>query len=78
MPGLDGIRAFAVFAVIAYHLNFEWASGGFLGVTIFFVLSGYLITDLLIREWGILDGLTCGIFGASVSNVCCQDRSLYQ
>lgn len=52
MPGLDGIRAFAVFAVIAYHLNFEWASGGFLGVTIFFVLSGYLITDLLIREWG--------------------------
>jgi peptidoglycan/LPS O-acetylase OafA/YrhL len=51
MPGLDGIRAFAVFAVIAYHLNLGWASGGFLGVGVFFVLSGYLITDLLIIEW---------------------------
>ncbi|WP_208591219.1 acyltransferase family protein [Gracilibacillus suaedae] len=51
MPGLDGIRAIAVFAVIAYHLNFEWASGGFLGVGVFFVLSGYLITDLLNMEW---------------------------
>lgn len=51
MPGLDGIRAFAVFAVIAYHLGFRWASGGFLGVGVFFVLSGYLITDLLIMEW---------------------------
>lgn len=51
MPGLDGIRAFAVFAVIAYHMGFEWASGGFLGVVVFFVLSGYLITDLLIIQW---------------------------
>ncbi|MED3551842.1 acyltransferase [Cytobacillus praedii] len=51
MPGLDGIRAFAVFAVIAYHLDFGWASGGFLGVGVFFVLSGYLITDLLIIQW---------------------------
>ncbi|WP_196426567.1 acyltransferase family protein [Lysinibacillus cavernae] len=51
MPGLDGIRALAVFVVIAYHLDFEWVSGGFLGVGVFFVLSGYLITDLLILEW---------------------------
>nr|WP_088042856.1 acyltransferase family protein [Bacillus sp. EAC] len=51
MPGLDGLRALAVLAVIAYHLNLPWASGGFLGVTVFFVLSGYLITDLLIAEW---------------------------
>lgn len=51
MPGLDGIRAVAVFAVIAYHLNLEWATGGFLGVGVFFVLSGYLITDLLIMQW---------------------------
>lgn len=51
MPGLDGIRAFAVFAVIAYHMGFGWASGGFLGVGVFFVLSGYLITDLLIMQW---------------------------
>ena len=47
LPGLDGIRAIAVLAVIAYHLNFGWASGGLLGVQVFFVLSGYLITDLL-------------------------------
>lgn len=53
MPGLDGLRALAVLSVIAYHLNLPWASGGFLGVTVFFVLSGYLITDLLITEWNI-------------------------
>ena len=51
LPGLDGIRAIAVLAVIAYHLNFGWASGGLLGVQVFFVLSGYLITDLLLAEY---------------------------
>ncbi|MEH6944016.1 acyltransferase family protein [Bacillus sp. JJ722] len=51
IPGLDGLRALAVLSVIAYHLKFEWASGGLLGVTIFFVLSGYLITNLLLIEW---------------------------
>ena len=51
MPGLDGLRALSVLAVIAYHLNFPWASGGFLGVGIFFTLSGYLITDQLMMEW---------------------------
>jgi peptidoglycan/LPS O-acetylase OafA/YrhL len=45
--GLDGIRAIAVLGVIAYHLDLGWASGGLLGVGVFFVLSGYLITDLL-------------------------------
>ncbi|CAH1222993.1 hypothetical protein PAECIP111891_05429 [Paenibacillus allorhizoplanae] len=50
MPGLDGIRALAVLAVISYHLNWGFASGGFLGVSVFFVLSGYLITDMLIEE----------------------------
>jgi peptidoglycan/LPS O-acetylase OafA/YrhL len=44
---LDGIRAIAVLGVIAYHLELGWASGGLLGVGVFFVLSGYLITDLL-------------------------------
>jgi peptidoglycan/LPS O-acetylase OafA/YrhL len=53
MPGLDGLRALAVLSVIAYHLNFPWATGGFLGVTVFFVLSGYLITDLLVAEWSV-------------------------
>jgi peptidoglycan/LPS O-acetylase OafA/YrhL len=48
---LDGIRAIAVLAVIAYHLSFGWAPGGLLGVQVFFVLSGYLITDLLVAEY---------------------------
>lgn len=51
IPALDGIRTLAVVAVVFYHLNFSWAQGGFLGVTIFFVLSGYLITRLLIAEF---------------------------
>ena len=50
MPGLDGLRAVAVLAVIAYHLNLGWAPGGLLGVGVFFVLSGYLITDLLLAS----------------------------
>jgi peptidoglycan/LPS O-acetylase OafA/YrhL len=51
-PALDGIRAFAVLGVLAYHGNQSWASGGFLGVDAFFVLSGYLITSLLVTEFG--------------------------
>jgi peptidoglycan/LPS O-acetylase OafA/YrhL len=57
LPGLDGIRAIAVLAVIAYHLNFGWAPGGLLGVQVFFVLSGYLITDLLVAEYGRHHGI---------------------
>ncbi|MBQ9069379.1 MAG: acetyltransferase, partial [Eggerthellaceae bacterium] len=51
IPALDGLRAFAVLAVIFYHMGFSWATGGLLGVTMFFVLSGYLITGLLIVEY---------------------------
>ncbi|MCL6452939.1 MAG: acyltransferase family protein [Alicyclobacillus sp.] len=51
MAGLDGLRAIAVLAVMAYHLNLSFAPGGLLGVGVFFVLSGYLITDLLINQW---------------------------
>src|SRR5262249_58196733 len=51
-PALDGLRACAVAAVIAYHFGAGWASGGFLGVDAFFVLSGYLITTLLLTEFG--------------------------
>lgn len=51
IPALDGIRALAVIAVILYHLNLPGTQGGLLGVTVFFVLSGYLITRLLIAEF---------------------------
>ena len=50
LPGLDGLRAIAVTAVLVYHANHEWLSGGFLGVEVFFVISGYLITLLLLSE----------------------------
>jgi peptidoglycan/LPS O-acetylase OafA/YrhL len=50
-PALDGLRALAVGAVLAYHADLPWARGGYLGVDAFFVLSGYLITSLLLVEW---------------------------
>ena len=50
VPGLDGLRALAVLSVIVYHANKQWLGGGFLGVEVFFVISGYLITLLLIAE----------------------------
>jgi peptidoglycan/LPS O-acetylase OafA/YrhL len=51
LPGLDGLRAVAVIAVIAFHEQLGWAPGGLLGVAVFFTLSGYLITDLLLGQW---------------------------
>ena len=50
LPGLDGMRAIAVVAVMLYHANHQWLPGGFLGVEVFFVISGYLITLLLMAE----------------------------
>lgn len=49
-PGLDGLRALAVVAVLLYHAGFGWMGGGYLGVSTFFTLSGFLITSLLIDE----------------------------
>src|SRR5437868_5264132 len=50
MPALDGLRAVAVIAVLLYHGDVSWAKGGYFGVDAFFVLSGFLITSLLLRE----------------------------
>ena len=50
-PALDGIRALAVLAVVAYHLGYPLIRGGYLGVDVFFVLSGFLITSLLLTEF---------------------------
>lgn len=49
-PDIDGLRALAIIAVIIYHLNNSWLSGGFVGVDIFFVISGYLITQIIYTD----------------------------
>lgn len=49
-PDIDGLRALAVLAVLFYHLDFWWMPGGFVGVDVFFVISGYLITNLIVSE----------------------------
>src|ERR1700754_3482245 len=90
IPGLDVIRKFAVAAVIAYHLGLGWAPGGLLGVGVFFTLSGYLITDLLLagidsgklrrrdfwlaRARRLLPALFVMLIGVSIW-VCIADRS---
>ena len=51
LPGIDALRALAVLAVFFYHSGVGWMPGGFLGVDVFFVISGYLITSLLLREF---------------------------
>ncbi|HKA94066.1 MAG TPA: acyltransferase family protein [Acidimicrobiia bacterium] len=63
-PALDGVRAFAVLSVFAYHLDAGWAQGGFLGVDTFFVLSGFLITSLLVGEFARHGGISFAGFWA--------------
>ena len=50
-PALDGLRGLAVLGILLFHGDFGWARGGFLAVSTFFTLSGFLITSLLIAEW---------------------------
>src|SRR5437660_8448292 len=65
VPGLDGLRALAVLAVIAYHVQLGWAPGGLLGVGVFFTLSGYLITSLLLAQWPAGGRMRLGAFWAA-------------
>jgi peptidoglycan/LPS O-acetylase OafA/YrhL len=57
MPGVDGLRAVAVAAVVTYHIGASWLPGGFLGVDVFLVISGYLITSLLLAERRLTGGI---------------------
>ncbi|HWD72728.1 MAG TPA: acyltransferase family protein [Actinomycetota bacterium] len=61
-PGLDGLRALAVVGVLLYHAGVHWVPGGFLGVDLFFVISGYLITSLLIAEVERTGGISFASF----------------
>ena len=62
MPALDGLRGLAIVSVMAYHLGFGWAGGGYLGVDMFFVLSGFLITGLLLEQRQVATGVRLGAF----------------
>ncbi|GAC1533074.1 MAG: acyltransferase family protein [Acidimicrobiales bacterium] len=64
IDGLDGLRGLAVAAVVAYHLGFGWARGGFLGVDTFLVLSGYLITAGMLTEYARTGRLSLRAFWA--------------
>ena len=64
LGGVDGLRALAVLAVLLYHADLHWARGGFLGVEVFFVISGYLITTLLLGEWGRTGAISLRAFWA--------------
>jgi len=63
-PGLDGLRALAVVAVFAYHAGVAGVGGGFLGVDVFFVLSGYLVTSLVLTEHEATGAVALGRFWA--------------
>ncbi len=62
LAGLDGLRGLAVIAVIVFHLRSSWLPGGYLGVDIFFVISGYLITALLLSEWAVSSTISLRAF----------------
>jgi peptidoglycan/LPS O-acetylase OafA/YrhL len=61
-PSLDGLRAVSIIGVIFYHAGFSWMHGGFLGVEVFFVVSGFLITSLLLAEFERRDRIDFGRF----------------
>jgi peptidoglycan/LPS O-acetylase OafA/YrhL len=62
LPALDGLRTIAVVGVVLYHLDVSWVPGGFLGVDLFFVISGFLITALLLQQSAITGRISVGDF----------------
>jgi peptidoglycan/LPS O-acetylase OafA/YrhL len=64
IAALDGLRAVAVLAVMAFHFGVGWLPGGFIGVDVFYVLSGFLITGLLLAEWRRSASIRLGTFWA--------------
>jgi peptidoglycan/LPS O-acetylase OafA/YrhL len=65
IPAIDGLRALAVIAVVLYHLGIDWIPGGFLGVDLFFVISGYVITRLILDSIESANGLDLKEFYAA-------------
>ena len=63
-PALDGLRTVAVYAVLMFHTGHPWAAGGFVGVDLFFVLSGFLVTSVLLSEIDKTGTLKVGMFYA--------------
>ncbi|MEO7397872.1 MAG: acyltransferase family protein [Ilumatobacteraceae bacterium] len=63
-PALDGVRAIAVTMVLLFHGNVSWLKGGYFGVSMFFTLSGFLITSLLVREFAANQRIAVGAFYA--------------
>ena len=81
VPALDGIRAVAVAAVLLFHGEITGVEGGFLGVSVFFTLSGFLITSLLLRQWAAsttdptsCTGSICVASGHDGSDACSPPR----
>ncbi len=75
-PSLDGLRALSVVVVLFYHAGFSWMHGGFFGVEVFFVVSGFLITSLLLEEHD-RNGqhLLRGLLDAAGQAGCCRRSS---
>lgn len=61
-PDLEGLRGVAIAAVVLFHVGIPWVPGGFVGVDVFFVLSGFLITGLIVREIGETGSLSFSRF----------------
>ena len=73
LSGVDGLRAVAVIAVVLYHADVSWLPGGFLGVDVFFAISGYLIATLLLLEHARHGGRSRSVRSGCGGRVdCCQ------